>query len=154
MTAPDFYNVALKLFLVKKDKLLILEGATPKFIDIPGGRIGKGEFNISLETILRREVKEEIGNVEYSLNNQPIIFWRYEVPIGKHKGRRIFYLGYEGKYLGGRIKLSTEHTAYRWVDLKFFVPRQEFKGGFIQAVEDYLAIKKEIVFKNFQNGFL
>ena len=136
---PDFYNIALKLFLIKKDKLLILEGATPGFLDIPGGRIGQGEFKRPLVAILQREVKEEIGSVKYSLNSQPIIFWRWEAPSGKHKGLRIFYLGYEGKYLSGRIKLSPEHTGYRWADLKSFAPKQEFKCGYIQAVEDYLA---------------
>lgn len=142
MTTPDFYHIALKLFLIKKDQLLILEGATPKFIDIPGGRIGQGEFKTPLSAILRREVKEEIGNVKYLLNIQPLIFWRYEVPSGKHKGRRIFYLGYEGKYLSGIIKLSKEHTAYRWVDLKSFTPKLEFKCGFIQAVEDFLTYRR------------
>lgn len=60
------YQVALKVILKKESKILLLRDKNGN-IDFPGGRIDNTEHHKSLETIIARKVKEEIGNAVYFL---------------------------------------------------------------------------------------
>lgn len=89
----------------------------PRTWDLVGGSVSYGENN---ETALRREIKEEI-NLEVSVIEPIKILTLYE------KTEEIYHLiiGYKTQAVGGlNIKLSNEHSAYRWVNQKEFLKLQ------------------------------
>lgn len=117
---PENYHVALKSFIRNGDDILILHESHSDKHDLPGGRIGVGEFEMPLEEILRREIDEELGqNFKYK-NNGPVAFFRHRRPENTIEGKpevRVFMIGFELEYLGGDIILSHEHDSWQWVPL-------------------------------------
>jgi hypothetical protein len=45
---------------------------------------------------------------------------------------------FEGKYKGGNITLSNEHSAYTWLDLQAINPKDYFSPGLDSAVSAYI----------------
>lgn len=137
----DIYYVAVKVFLKKDGKLLILKDSFEDW-DLPGGRIKKDEFYVSLDQIIKRKMSEELGNdIQYTIG-KPIVFMRHqrvEQVLGKPTVR-IFALGYEGVLKSGTIQLSKRHTESMWVDLNDFKPEKYFKGGWLKGIQEYLNI--------------
>lgn len=73
----DSYFVAVKIFLEKDGKFLIMKDNFGDW-DLPGGRIKKDEFETSLEDIIARKMNEEVGNdIKYKLG-KPVVFMRHE----------------------------------------------------------------------------
>lgn len=142
MNGKDMYFVAVKIFLKKDGKLLILKDNFDCW-DLPGGRIKPDEFETSMEDIVRRKMKEELGDgIEYEIG-KPVVFMRHE-RVEHTEGNptvRIFAIGYEAKLLSGEIKLSPRHTEILWVDPTDFKPENYFTGGWLKGVEEYLAKK-------------
>ncbi len=138
----NIYFVAVKLFLKKDGKLLIMRDNFGDW-DLPGGRIKADEFETSLEDILQRKVREELGeNTIVSLGKMPVVFLRHE-RIEQSPGSpkvRIFALGYEGILEKGEIKLSSRHPEMLWVEPNNFKPEKYFTGGWLKGVKDYLAL--------------
>lgn len=129
------YEISLKLLLRHKGRILILR-TEEDYIDLPGGRIERGEGNTSLEKILDREIKEELGpNVQYIVDN-PLFWYR-----GRSKyGFWIFGIIHTAKYLGGEIKLSQEHKSYEWIYARELdIKRSDFAP---LDHEKYLVFKK------------
>ena len=140
----DMYFVAVKVFLEKDNKLLILKDNFGDW-DLPGGRIKKDEFENPLENIIKRKMSEELGNtIEYTIG-KPTIFMRHQriEQVAGNPTVRIFAIGYEGKLKKGEIKLSKRHTKLLWVDPTTFKPEKYFKGGWLQGVKEYLELRKK-----------
>jgi len=139
----DIYFVAVKVFVKKDGKLLILKDNFGDW-DLPGGRIKSDEFDAPLESILRRKIAEELGeNAIVNFGTMPVVFLRHE-RIEKSPGNpkvRIFALGYEGVLQKGDIDLSPRHTKMLWVEPNNFQPENYFTGGWLKGVKDYLALK-------------
>ncbi|HEU5005044.1 MAG TPA: NUDIX domain-containing protein [Candidatus Saccharimonadales bacterium] len=135
----DLYFVAVKLLLRDGGKLLITHDVFGDW-DIPGGRIRENEFDASLESVIERKIKEELGpEVKYKLG-EPKVFFRHErkeMKLGEMV--RIFAIGYEGKYISGDIKLGDHHDKYEWVDVKTFQPEDYFTGGWLKGIKEYLS---------------
>jgi len=73
----DTYFVAVKVFLEKDGKLLILKDNFGDW-DLLGWRIKKDEFDVSLNKIIKRKISEELGNdIQYNIG-KPIVFIRHE----------------------------------------------------------------------------
>jgi len=142
MNGKDLYFVAVKVFMEKDEKLLIMKDNFGIW-DLPGGRIKPDEFETGMEDIVNRKMKEELGeNIEYEIG-KPVVFMRHE-RVEHAEGNptvRIFAVGYEGKLLSGEIKLSPRHTELLWVDPKDFKPEDYFQGGWLKGVQEYLAKK-------------
>jgi len=138
----DTYFVAVKVFLVKDGKLLIIKDNFGDW-DLPGGRMRKDEFEKPFEDIISRKMSEEVGeNVKYEIG-KPLVFFRHE-RIEASPGNptvRIFAIGYSANWKAGEIKLSERHTEMTWVDIKTFKPEEYFKGGWLKGVQEYLNIK-------------
>lgn len=134
----ELYFVAIKLLLRDGGRLLITHDIFGDW-DIPGGRIKKFEFEAPLEDVIRRKMKEEIGeDIKYEIG-EPKVFFRHErkeMLTGEQV--RIFAVGYEGKYLGGEVKLGDHHDKYEWVDIKKFRPENYFTGGWLKGLQEYL----------------
>ncbi|MFA6255341.1 MAG: NUDIX domain-containing protein [Patescibacteria group bacterium] len=140
----DTYFVAVKVFLEKDSKLLILKDNFGDW-DLPGGRIKKDEFDVSLEQIIKRKMSEELGNdIQYTIS-KPTVFMRHQ-RIEQAPGNptvRIFAIGYRGILEGGTIHLSERHSEMMWVDPDNFEPEKYFKGGWLKGVQEYLSIRKK-----------
>lgn len=139
----DLYQVSLKLFLKnKRGEILALnhrkDSAFFGFYDVPGGRIHKDEFGVPFLKILKREVKEELGNVTFETNSIPVALGRTAVKMPRHKEVRFLFLFFEGKYLGGKIKISNEHTGYTWLNLSKINLKKYFTHGILEGVKMYL----------------
>ncbi len=115
---PETYHVAMKAFVRNGDSILICHDALQHKWDLPGGRIGIGEFDVPLEEILKREIEEELGSEIKWRCNGPVAIFRHRRPEISAEGKpevRILMIGFEVDYLGGPIILSDEHSEYRWV---------------------------------------
>lgn len=136
----DLYYVAVKLLIRKGDELLITHDVFGSW-DIPGGRIKPDEFDVPLEDITNRKVKEELGTeFEFELG-KPVVFFRHK-RIENTTGTevRIFAVGYEAKYQGGEILIGANHDQFEWVNLKSFRPEEYFEGGWLKGIKVYLTI--------------
>lgn len=139
----DTYFVAVKVFLEKEGKLLILRDNFGDW-DLPGGRIKKDEFDVSLGQVVRRKMTEELGNGIVYVIGAPVVFMRHE-RVEQAPGNpivRIFAVGYEGKLEDGEVQLSERHPEILWVDPQTFEPENYFKGGWLKGVQEYLSIRK------------
>lgn len=135
----DHYFVAVKVFLEHQGKLFIFKDRFGDW-DLPGGRIKKDEFDVPLEDVLRRKMKEELGeDVKYELGKAEI-FMRHErvEEAPSNPTVRIFGVGYIAKLVSGDIKPSTQHPEILWVDPKTFKPEEYFTGGWLKGVQEYL----------------
>lgn len=143
MENKDVYFVAVKIFFLdSEEKFLIIKDRFGDW-DIPGGRLREQDFNVPLEAIMERKIKEELGeNVKYKIGI-PVIFMRYErdeiLPSGEREKRRIFAVGYIAKYEEGEIKIGKNHEKYEWVPVKDFKPEEYFTGGWLKGVQDFQA---------------
>lgn len=129
------YQVSLKLLLHHEGKVLILR-TEENDIDLPGGRIEKGEESIPFQKILSRETKEELGSgMRYTIK-RPLFLYR---GLSQHSFW-VFVVVYEAEYLGGKIKLSNEHKSYEWIDAQ----KTNFKRSDFAAWdrEKYLAFRE------------
>ena len=139
----DLYQVSLKLLLKnKKGEILVLnhrkDSAFFGFYDLPGGRIHKDEFEVPLLKILKREVKEETGNVRFTVNPVPVAVGRTAVTWAKGKEAHFIFIFFEGKYLGGKIKISNEHTGYAWLKPSKNNLSKYFTRGILEGIKMYL----------------
>ena len=140
----ETYFVAVKVFLEKGGKLLILKDNFGDW-DLPGGRIKKDEFDIPLDKVIKRKMQGELGgDIKYTLG-KPIVFMRHE-RVEQSEGNptvRIFAVGYEGILEDGSIELSERHPEMLWVDPKDFEPEKYFIGGWLKGVLEYISIRKK-----------
>ena len=109
------FHVGLKVLMQKGGEFLFLRDETGKIWDWPGGRIDNVEVKTPLGKIIAREIKEELGSkVKYKLGPPIFQFRRYF----KSRDIWIFQTYYLAKYISGEIKLSREHTSYKWLNPK------------------------------------
>jgi ADP-ribose pyrophosphatase YjhB (NUDIX family) len=138
----DTYFVAVKVFLEKEGKFLVMKDNFGDW-DLPGGRIKKDEFNTPLEDVVARKMKQEVGEgVKYPLG-KPLVFMRHErIEDSTKETARIFAIGYQATWLEGEVKTSERHTEVLWADQKTFKPEDYFTGGWLKGVEEYIQIKR------------
>ena len=139
----DLYFVATKVFLLDdKGRLLILRDVYDDGWDLPGGRLREMDFETPLGDVVKRKMKEEVGEgVAYDLE-EPAVFMRHErvdanPTPGKEGCQRIFAIGYRAQYQGGDIQLGEYFKEYKWVDLKNFTPEEYFLGGWLKGVKEF-----------------
>ena len=106
--------MAVKAYIVSAGKLLVLKRVpnddhyAGKW-DIPGGRLGPGENPLDG---LRRETREETGlDIDILLPMDVQHFVRDDKQV-------ITMIIFLCRPLTDKVKLSKEHSEYRWVDLK------------------------------------
>ena len=136
------YNVSLKVFL-KNDKWEILILKTPdnssfhwKY-DFPWWRIDEDEFYVDLLDILDREIKEEVWDIIYKINDKPVAVSRHRAQYINRK-EDLFYSFYEADILEWNITISHEHSEYKWIKLNDIILEDYFESGILDAVKMYL----------------
>jgi len=108
------FRLAVKAFIVKGNKLLIVKRAKedvqkPDIWEIPGGRLNPGEDPF---IGIIREIREETG-----------IYIKPILPMSINHFQRddkqiITMIVSFCKPVGGRQKISEEHSDIKWIDLK------------------------------------
>lgn len=144
MNEKDTYFVAVKVFLEREGKLLILKDNFGDW-DLPGGRIKKDEFEAPLDQIIKRKLFEELGDdIVYTIGD-PGVFMRHERQEAAPGNPmvRIFAIGYRGTLISGEVKTSERHPEFLWVDPNSFHPEDYFKGGWLKGVQEYLAMRNK-----------
>lgn len=141
----DLYYVAVKVFLEKDGKFFVFKDKWGNW-DLPGGRIRKHEFETPLADVVERKMKEEVGDVAYTLC-KPVVFMRHErveqLPDGRDNPTiRIFAIGYEAALESGEPRLGDHHIEMEWADIGTFKPEEYFEGGWLKGVEEYLALRR------------
>ena len=111
---PDTFVVAQKAAIREGGKYLIikrspLEDTYVNCWEFPGGKLEKGEE--ALQGV-EREVKEETRLTVKAI--KPLFTFKKLMPNGLH----YIFIVYHCKKLSGKIRLSEEHSAYRWATQK------------------------------------
>lgn len=128
------FITSFKLILKKNKKILVLTESDSGCLDLPGGRIERKEANLPLEDLFKREIREELGgNVKYRILGPAMQYRRY------NKFTKMYALitAYEAEYLSGKIKLSSEHNRYEWINPK----KYNLKDKKINNEEERLAFE-------------
>lgn len=131
----DNFRLAVKAFIVKNGQVLLLQRRSndahkPGEWDIPGGRLEIGE---DPTTGVQREVLEESGlkiKVLLPLNIRHFV---------RDDGQKITMIIFLCQADKGKIKLSKEHQAYRWLDLNS--PQEEFPRWLDTVVDNFNTYK-------------
>lgn len=140
------YQVSLKVFLKNSSgQTLILKTLDGQdffgLYDLPGGRIDANEFRLPFAEVIGREIKEEVGDIAYKLDSRPVALGRHLIKAQYSSDRsnhQLFYVFFAAEYQGGEIKISAEHTDYKWLDLSEIKPEDYFMSGMLEGVKEYL----------------
>jgi 8-oxo-dGTP pyrophosphatase MutT (NUDIX family) len=142
----DRYEISLKVILKNAQGQILAVKAREDtswapYYELPGGRIEVHEFRTPLINTIKRELREELGSIKYKLRLKPVGIGRHLIPSrfsSTHDNKHVLILLFEGKFLGGKIKISDEHSAFQWVTLsKKTLPRY-FKSGVREGLSMYL----------------
>ena len=117
------------------------DGSYAGFYDVPGGRIDADEFSVSFEKIVKRELEEEIGSIDYKLNPKPAAISRYLLPAKFNRSKKdihVLYIFFEAQYENGDIKISDEHEDHLWLNLSNQPLDKFFKSGILDGIKMYL----------------
>ena len=85
------------------------------------GWLQQGSEALALEDVIRREVREELGeNLQFRLGK---LLFVYRILRREDAGWK-FVMVYDAEYLGGDIALSEEHANYEWVERDAYEVKQ------------------------------
>lgn len=105
------FEVGLKAFIVRERRLLVLREAGTGYWEIPGGRIDVGEEARDQKDVLRREIREELGE-HFDVEMGPLVTtW-----IRRRPTDFVFLVGRLCRHRAGEPTLSHEHVEHAWVD--------------------------------------
>lgn len=138
MKNDELFYVGQKAVIHKNGLVLILHDPIPKpgHIDLPGGKIQEGERDFI--KALQREVFEET-NLRIKVN-RPFYtnFWEFPKDSPhRNKGKKIYLVYYDCEYVSGKVKISTEHDWYKWVNKDGYVHLAIGKSGSKDALDCY-----------------
>lgn len=136
------YQVSLKAILQDKDGRILglggrADGAYVGHFDLPGGRIGADEFRVPFLDIVRREIKEEAGNVDVALQPNPVALGNHTFVSKRFGPTQVLYVAFAGTFLGGDIRVSDEHTEPRWFTPDEACDGTHFISGNLEVLRRY-----------------
>tara|TARA_B100001939_G_scaffold348218_1_gene374253 strand:- start:3806 stop:4330 length:525 start_codon:yes stop_codon:yes gene_type:complete len=154
---PGRFQITLKLFLwspelsddanvvkntdsdtsPKSGYFLVMQDSATGQGDLPGGRINRDEIYDPFERSLAREVQEELGQIQYRMNPDPLFIFPHFVARDQTEALGI---AYAGQLLGGSLELSDEHNHYFWASMNEDVP-EIFTDTMRSAVHTFLEQK-------------
>lgn len=142
------YQVSLKVIMKNtKGEVLGLrevdKGSMKGYFDLPGGRIDADEFYIPFDEIIKREIREEVGDVYYTLNNSPVALGRHLIPshlTSSGKNINVIYIFFEAKYLKGEIEINDEHLGFEWIEISKIKLEDYFDSGILEGMRMYLDV--------------
>ena len=124
-------QVSIKGILCRNDKVLFLKTAKKGMYELPGGRIDFGE---SVEQTFKREIEEELGFKEIKMGNL-INTWSF-TNIRENINYHFIIFDFEFFTNESKIKLSDEHTEYKWIGLEE-LDKVEMREGHKESIRKY-----------------
>lgn len=103
---------------------------------MPGGKIKEGAIDFVEE--LKREVREETG-LEIEVG-EPFFtgYFEFNHPEHRNFGKKVYLVFFKCKYVSGEVKLSHEHSSYRWVDKNSYKElANNERDDYFKALEKY-----------------
>ncbi|MGE5297888.1 MAG: adenylyltransferase/cytidyltransferase family protein [Acidobacteriaceae bacterium] len=153
----ELYQISLKLLLKNSEgKYLVLRanptGSFAGYYDLPGGRVNTDELQAGFPSIIAREVEEEVGKIKYDLIPRPVAIGRHAIQKNNNQKKKqpILYVFFEAEYLGGTIRISHEHTGFKWVSFDKIDPKKYFTSGILEGIENHPELNK--FWKNGKSG--
>ncbi len=112
------FNVGIKAIMQNSEgKILALEAHMNEpmagYYDMPGGRIDEDEVGTAFSDILKREIKEELGDIEFILEPNPVAAVSWLWP----NNQPMTFIYFKCKLISGEPQISEEHLSYKWVDI-------------------------------------
>jgi len=129
------FNLAVKAFIVKDDKLLIIKRSEtdphkPGIWELPGGRLAPAE---DPREGLAREVKEEVGiDIEAK---EPVSVEHFT----RDDGQKITMLVFNARPFSEKVRLGNEHSQYEWVPLD--KSKTKLSSWWHSNVDEYIKLK-------------
>ena len=101
------------VILNPKNQVLIMFQKQNKYWELPKGKVEPGEEKVEMVT-LRREIKEETGLDDLDIVKGFRDNFRYQFKLHGSfiKKNNIYYIA---KVTNSKVKLSEEHTDYKWL---------------------------------------
>ena len=127
-------HLTTKSLFCKNNKILFVKDSKGKW-EMPGGKIKTDE---TPEQALKRELNEELGFCHVTIGNI-INVWIFNTSFHK-KDHQFYILVYECFTNETEIKLSNEHTKYKWVLLDR-VADLKMENGHKESVKKYRKLK-------------
>ena len=145
--AFDHYQVSLKAIIRRADGCVLalngrVGGSYEGYYDLPGGRIEDTEFTTPFQSIIRREVREELGaDLHIELSDMP-------VAVGRHRSRdgvSVLYVFFEAVVDNPNVslKISDEHTGISWLDLSTTPLETVFLSGILEGMKQWYTARHE-----------
>ena len=128
------FKVITKAILKKNGKFLVIKRspdahAFANYWDFPGGKLEEGEQPFKA---VEREVFEETG-LKAKAQSLASAF------VLHHQGEHLVFLSFNVRPLAGKVKVSSEHTEWKWVGKKFLLT-EKFLEPFIRDL-----VEKKVV---------
>jgi 8-oxo-dGTP diphosphatase len=129
------FEVATKALILNRGKVLLLKRASgrktaPGEWDTPGGKIRFGE---AAEDALRREIDEETGIKDISIN-KVLNVWSFF----KDSQRQLVGITFVCSCRQDGVRLSAEHSNFQWADPQACLESTEMGEGLKQTLRDYI----------------
>jgi 8-oxo-dGTP diphosphatase len=132
----QLFVIAVLVVVIKDRKLLMmkrspLKKVAPGVWEVLSGRLNRNE---QPHEGLLREIQEESG-IEVDLDSQP-----FDLYVTRYGDRPMLALVYKASWIKGEVKLSNEHTDYKWATLREFEEKSTIKKLIrsIQKLKDFL----------------
>ncbi len=132
MEDDKLFYVGQKAFIEKGGQVLVL--IDPDLgLDFPGGKIQEGEADFDVS--LKREVKEET-DLDIKVGD-PFTRWFFKFRKGhRNEGKEVYLVGFRCSYVDGEVKISEEHSEFKWVNKNNYGTLDD-KSGYFRALRKY-----------------
>ncbi len=125
MAQDGLFYVGQKAVIDKDGEVLVLTDHSAG-LDMPGGKIKEGETDFIEE--LKREVREETGLEIKTGEVFSTGYFEFKNPENKNFGKKVYLVFFKCKYISGDVKLSHEHSGYRWVNKSNYKELGNYRG--------------------------
>ncbi|MFA5030881.1 MAG: NUDIX domain-containing protein [Patescibacteria group bacterium] len=114
MPENALFYVAVKACIFNGDTLLMTQGKDSMCWELPGGRINHDEIGKPFNTVLLREIEEELGKgISIHIGDVATHYLRTT-----HQGDPVFLVCIHCTWNRGEITLSPEDASYAWMTEK------------------------------------
>ena len=124
-------QVSIKGILYRDNKILFLKTAKKEIYELPGGRIDFGE---NVEQAFEREIKEELEFEKVKMGDL-INAWSF-TNVRENINHHFIIFDFEIFTNENEIKLSDEHTEYKWVGKDEF-EKMNMREGHKESLRKY-----------------